>query len=542
MKTVFKDILIYDGTGKKPWTGSVAVEGNRISCVSQSCPTEDTDKVIDGRGLALSPGFIDFHSHADFILPSPNCIPYENAFLGQGITTFFGGNCGASPFPVEKKTQEFVKANTRGEQDDLFDFKWETMPQFCDYVKGKSVLNAGLLVGHGVLRSMIMGNDPSPMNESQKRQMKKVIAELRKQGCFGISFGLAFIPGVFATDDELLAVFEAVAENDMILTIHGHTYNYSSNLFDIDPKKLAHNVYDTKLFCDMAKKTGARTNLSHVLLKGDKTWGTCSQVLDTIDEAVAAGADVTFGVIPYHWGNTLINTIIPKWFLEDLPGNLKKPDALKRVREDIMNIEASIGRYADDLYVLWGNSENLKKYVGKNFEQIGKEIGEDYAGTIIHVLKESEGKAKLLTAAYSGKEFVNEEPLLRLMKHERSIIEVDAIVTSLGTDQVPAAFGAYPKFIGRYARDRKLMPMETAIHKITGKPAERMRISDRGTIEEGKIADLVVFDPKTILDTNTIAEPTKAPVGIHQVWMDGKLVLEDGERRNEDYRGSILLY
>ncbi|MBP5162667.1 MAG: amidohydrolase family protein, partial [Spirochaetales bacterium] len=120
--------------------------------------------------------------------------------------------------------------------------------------------------------------------------------------------------------------------------------------------------------------------------------------------------------------------------------------------------------------------------------------------------------------------------------------EVDAIVTSLGTDQVPAAFGAYPKFIGRYARDRKLMPMETAIHKITGKPAERMRISDRGTIEEGKIADLVVFDPKTILDTNTIAEPTKAPVGIHQVWMDGKLVLEDGERRNEDYRGSILLY
>ena len=538
---VFVSATVVDGSGLPCFRASVAVDGDRITRIAETGTLQGTT-MVDASKLVLAPGFIDFHSHAEWNLPLDEQEELLLPFLRQGVTTFAGGNCGFSPYPVDEGSKNLVHGNSQFLTHDSFQFNWFSQSDFVHLVERKgTLLNVGLLTGHGSLRTLIKGNDPSPLTSAERIRMGELIHEAKKQGSFGISLGLSYIPSMFANRDELRAVFAAAAKDKLLVTIHGHTYSWTSPFFDTDDPT-PHNVRDIQLLTSLAKETGASLHLSHVLLKGRKTWETLPAVLGTIETAVREGCDVTFGVIPYHWGNTLIKTLLPNWFLEHFDRNIADAGIVERLGRELEEMEAKIGRTNDDLILLWGGeSAALRPYEGKTFRQIALEKAFSGIQTILWIIRESEGKARILTASYSGQEGIFSEPLQKLLAHERSIIEIDAIVTDTAGPQTPAASEAFPRLIGTYCRRDHLFTLAQAVRKITGKPADRLGLSDRGYIREGAIADLVLFDAETIGENAAATVSSAGPIGIRQVWMNGEKVIEDGVRVLKKRIGTVIL-
>ncbi len=557
---VFVNATVVDGSGASRYQADVAIDGSRIAAIGDA-KTMQGRLLVDASNLVLAPGFIDFHSHAEWNLTLPDQEEFLLPFLRQGVTTFVGGNCGFSPYPVDRHTKDLVLANSQFLTNEAFEFAWETQKEFTDMVsRSGTLLNVALLTGHGSLRSLLKGNDPAPISPFEYSQMVYLIHQAKESGSYGISLGLSYIPSMFADMEELRCVFAAAAREDLIVTIHGHTYSWISPFFtdttDSDKPAVAHNVRDIELFIKLAKEEGTKLHLSHVLLKGRKTWETLSSVLDTIDRAVGDGCDITFGVIPYHWGNTLIKTLLPNWFLEDFDRNSKDSGAVARLGRELLEMEAKIGRTSDDLILLWGGeSDALAPFEGKTFRQIAQEKSIGEIETILWIIDESDGKARILTASYSGQEGVYSDPLHKLLGHPRSIIEIDAIVTDTSGPQTPAASGAFPRLLGTYCRKNHLFSLEQAVHKITGKPAERLGLVDRGRITVGAIADLVLFDPDRIAEHTSTGQPSSdgdgpttvhveqgtGPVGIEQVWMGGTKVVEKGKNVLKKRIGAVII-
>jgi N-acyl-D-amino-acid deacylase len=485
---VFTNATVIDGTGSKRFLGDVAINGSKIVAIEKANSLKGS-QTIDLGGLVLTPGFIDFHSHADFSLPVNDQKELLLPFLKQGVTTFAGGNCGFSPFPVNEFSKPLVDQNSKFLLNDDFRFEWDDLSGFSNYVSKKGLLiNAALLVGHGTLRAFIKGNDKNPLNDSELKEMANLIGIAKKQGAIGISLGLSYIPSIFADEKELFTIFKAAHDNDLIVTIHGHTYSWTSPFFESN--EIPHNVLDIQLFSRLALETKAKVHLSHLLLKGKHTWGTIEEVLETVDSAVRQGADITFGVIPYHWGNTLIKTLLPNWFLSDYDKNVTNKNIVDKLALELEKSEKEIGRESEDLILLWGSSDKLISYEGKNFLEISNLLNLSPTETILFLMKESNGSARILTASYSGKEGENSFPLLKLMQHPRAFIEIDAIVTDTEGPQTPAAYGAFPRLLSLYTKEKALFSLEQAIHLITGKAATRLNLVERGFIKKGAIASL----------------------------------------------------
>ena len=236
----------------------------------------------------------------------------------------------------------------------------------------------------------------------------------------------------------------------------------------------------------------------------------------------------------------MISTLLPKWFLENFSANIEDEKKTKALEQEVELLEQSIGRTSKDLYLLWGATEKLREYEGMSFQAIAKLHNFRDVETILWIMKESKGRAKILTASYSGEEGTYETPLEELIKHDRSIIEIDTIITSHDEPQSPAAYGALPKVLGLFSREKKLFSLEKAVYKMTGFPAKRLGIEDIGIIKVSGIADLVLFNPKVIKDQNSMSNPSVHPIGIEQVWMKGELVLEKGRRMSDKLLGKIF--
>lgn len=525
---VFRNASVYDGSGRDAYRADVGVSGSLIRAVSRGARL-DGAVVLDLAGKALAPGFIDFHSHSEWIAPSPGGAAILRPLALQGVTTIVGGNCGFSPFPVSGESKELVLSNSKFLTDDSFEFAWDTAGDYFEFIERRGFpLNLASLTGHGALRALVSGNRPSALDDGELDRLLGALRDSMAQGALGASFGIAYVPGIFSDDREIEAIFRTVAEAGGMITVHGRTYSWTSPFYAADPSSEAHNVRDAKFFIGMAARTGARLNLSHVLLKGKHTWKTLDSVVDAIDKAIASGVDLSFGVIPYHWGNTLVTTLLPRWFLADFDKNLADRDAISKLSLELSKTEAEIGREFSDLHLLWGASSALDRFEGMSVDRIAEEMSMSPLETCLEIVKLSHGKAKILTASYSGNEGVEENPLDRLLAHPASICEIDTIVTDTKGPHNPATFGAIPKLLGRYARQRGVLSLPAAVRKVTGLPADRARLGEIGYIREGFRADLVVFDPETIIDANTIREPDKACVGVEAVYVGGTRIVPSG--------------
>jgi N-acyl-D-amino-acid deacylase len=518
-RVLLKNGLIVDGTGKSGYVGSLVMEEGKITEIARNDIEADGD-AIDCTDRVIAPGFIDAHSHMDWYLPIEGYPRLKTPFIAQGITTFVAGNCGygVAGFRPESPFMDIVESRTRG----LFSIQWDTMGDYFDFLTRQGTShNLVNLAGHGTTRTSIRGYDPSPLRDEELTELLTLFEAAMDQGAYGVSFGLQYEPGVFATADEIEAIARLVKKKDKVVTVHMKAYSTLSGTYPLKLLGEPHNLLAIKDMIEVTRKTDVRMQLSHLIFVGKLTWKNYERALALIDDAIASGLDVKFDTYAYHCGTSIINVFFPEWFLASIPEAYEDRSLLKKLKRQIMFMEKLLGFGYKDIQITYANHEELNQYNGMFIYDIAKERGMGQFENFIDIAKKSNGLARVLNHKYSNPEIVE-----ALMKHPASLFMTDASVATEGV-QNPASFGCFPKFL-EDAREKKIISLEEAVYKMTGASRERFHIKDRGVLGKGLAADVTVFDWNSVRDNNTLSETDRAPTGIEWVFINGKPVVVDG--------------
>jgi N-acyl-D-amino-acid deacylase len=519
---ILRDGIIFDGGGGEGVPGSVAVADGRIAAVGDVGPARARSE-IDCRGRAIAPGFIDMHSHSDWILPQANHGAVLAPLVEQGITTVVGGNCGCSPAPYRGANRELLPRLCRMLHDQELDYGWSGMGEFLDALEARGVaLNLAQLVGHGTLRAAVKGLDPAPASPEDERAMADLVRAALEEGAIGVSTGLGYAPGIFASADELIAVTRPLAERGGIYTSHARSYI----ALQPDPEAAPTNVLALDETAAIHRAHGVPVQHSHLIFVGDTTWPTTDRALEHLDRLADEGVDIACDAFPYVGGNTTLVVFLPAWALVDLPAAVTEPDRRARIARLLNHLKDLLGMGWDDTQILWVPRRDLAHYEGRTIADVARDRGRDPTETYLDLVAELGSDTRIMNWSYSGRG--DEETSLRkVLAHPRTCFETDTILTGNGFDN-PASFGTFPRILGRYVRELKLFPLGEAIRRMTGLSAERMGLRDRGRIEPRRAADLVVFDPATVGDRTTRREPDRSPHGIETVLINGTPVVRGG--------------
>lgn len=544
---LIKNGTIVDGSGEKAFKGSLVVKDGKISDVINNSTDGETvegscSNVLDAEGLTVCPGFIDMHSHADWVMPFENHPSTLSPLLEQGVTTVIGGNCGYSPVPLTHNTpyRDLLQAVTDFVADRPLDLNWESVKSYySELEKNGLALNLAMLAGHGMLRFSLLGEKHSYPGEENLAEMEKHMDKALEEGACGISLGLGYAPGIFSEIRELERFAECARKHDKLLTVHLKAYTklsgaYPLKLFGNEP----HNLKALREMLELAQKTGVKMQISHMLFVGEKTWPSVDQALNMIEEVVENGTDIAFDSFPYTCGNTTIYVVYPAWFLNNIEKNFKNRAARLRLKAEVAVIVKQLGFGLEDIQVLWGGQPELEQYEGLFFEEIAGQMGCSVFDAYLKVSEVSRGKTLCLLYKYNGDE-KNEETLQKVLSHPINLFETDTILTSRGL-QNPSSFGTFPRIIQKYHKEQNLFSLEEAISKMTGKSAKRFGIRDRGTIAKGNWADLVIFDYEQIEDNTTFKELERRPSGIKHVFINGKEVVKDGRADQSVLVGQVI--
>lgn len=530
-RVLFKNGLIVDGSGKKGFVGDLMINGTAIEMVTPK-EIKFTGKTIDCTGKVISPGFIDAHSHLDRILPARGHDNLKLPFTEQGITTLVAGNCGfgMAAFAENSPHKELMMKKIGG----LFDIPWRTYGEYFERMKRTPLThNMATLAGHGTTRTSMRAYDPSPLNKDEMKLMLYLLEQAMDEGAIGVSFGLQYEPGIFATLDELKAVAEIVKKRDLIVTSHMKAYSKISGTYPLKPFGRAHNLLGIDDMLEITELTDVRMQLSHLIFVGAKTWDTCHEALSLIDKAVASGMDVKFDTYAYHCGYSVINVFYPEWFLAEVPGVYENTGAMLKLRAQMELMVALLGFGYEDIQILNAIDPELIQYNGMFLKDIAEARGMSQFENFIDITRRSNGMAMVLNHRYSSLENVKD-----LIKHPSSLFMTDALVFEKGA-QNPAAFGCYPRFL-QLARDFDLISLEECVNKMTYAVAERFRLPKRGLLEKGYYADITVFDWQNVMDNNTLEKTAMRPSGIDYVFMNGRQVLKDGKADPKVKPGMVI--
>ena len=518
---------VIDGTGAPAFPADVAITGDCITAVGDLDALEARETVACA-GRVVAPGFIDIHSHADWLVPSPGCGELVEPFIRQGMTTVVGGNCGFSPAPVTEGSRDAARSASRLIADEELDLPWETMAEFLDGLEQRELpFNVAELVGHGAVRAAVTGHlTPDAPDAGELAEMERLTKEALDAGCVGVSTGLGYAPGIFAKEPELIAFARWAAETDKLFTSHVRAYSWVSPIYQSDPEQTPHNILALQELIEIARAARARLQLSHLIFVGRNTWRTSELAIEGIEAARTGGLDVAFDAFPYTAGNTTASVLFPPEMLPHLEAMLANPEAMAGLRELGERVFEQIGFSLEDVQIMNANAPALDRYNGlfvvDAAERAGREIWEFYARLVV----ESCRNARVMNHAYSGHD--GEENALRsVLGHPLCTVETDTFLTNDG-HQNPASYGTFPRVLHTYVREG-LFSLEEAVRKMTGAAAERLGWTDRGHIGAGCAADLVVFDPESLRDSATFEQPALFPTGIEQVYINGVQVLA-GER------------
>ena len=535
-KILVKGGLIVDGTGNEPFPGHILIENDHIiAVVDAKSPdagnllSSEAAQVVDAEKLAVSPGFIDCHSHFDWMLPLSHHHEFLYPVIEQGITTVITGNCGFSPAPSNDVSRGTVKEYCDFLMDTPFDIPWKGMDGFLNYLDSSDgiLFNNVQLLGHGTVHIATL-NDI--VRQPDREELKQIIAATKEglaQGAFGLSLGLMYPPGLFAPTKDLKKLAEVVAENDQILTVHSRAYSRYSGSYPIIPFfSRPHNLRALEEVLTIGINTGVKLQISHFIFVGTKSWPTVNKALRMIEEAQNKGLRVMIDIFPHFCGNSYLTVFLPAWFTENLEKNLENPRAVKRLKLELNIAKYLLGFDLNEVQIMEARYKAGEKYNGLNLGEIAAMENMAPLDVMLKMIKDSDGKALQLTWGYSGDDG-NERLLEKLMQHPLCLFETDTLLLSKGFPN-PSSYGAFPRILGRFVRDKKTLRLTEAVSKMSGKTADWFGIRDRGKIKPGLYADLVLFNPNTIADNTTVKDTAKRPTGIEKVMVNGQWVVENG--------------
>lgn len=527
---VLRGGLVVDGTGAPAYPATIGIEGDRIGAVARGGDGQALEgaAVIDATGLAVAPGFIDVHSHSDWVLPQPSHPRVLAPLIEQGVTTIVTGNCGFSPAPVTSRSARLLDQGSELVRDAAIEYEWETHREFLDHLARQALaINVAHLAGHGSIRLAVMGDRYVAATPVDIDGMRRWVHEAMEAGCFGLSTGLGYAPGMFARPEELTALAAAVAEHGGLFTSHLRAYSWISPFFPVNPLRWqSHNLRAIDEILDVARAARARVQISHLIFVGRGTWKTQRRAITAIERAQDSGLDVAFDTFPYTAGNTTIRVVYPGWAQHDLPGNVARPAVRRRLRRELGIARRLLQLELSDIQLLWAGTPSLAQFEGLRFDEIARTLDVDPIDAYFHVTRESNAKARVMLFQYSG-DGDTEDALRDTMAHPLNCIETDTILTTRGHHN-PASFGTFPKFLGYYTREKQLVSFATAVHKMTGLPASRLGLRDRGVIREGAAADITIFDPERVAGPADFSAPDRRPVGIEHVLLNGVPVVRGG--------------
>lgn len=528
---LIKNGKIMDGTGNPWFLGDVAIKDSKIEKIG-FIDSSLAREVIDAEGFVVAPGFVDIHSHADFVLPIDEHPKILEPFVRQGITTIVTGNCGYSPAPINPETLELLKTYTSFLQATELQWEWLDMKEYMDFIDKRGVAyNVVPLVSHGAIRIAVKGFDSGPATDPEKKEMSRLAREAMEQGVFGLSSGLIYPPGMYSDTDELIAISKPLKDFEGVYV--SHIRGSSETLLSA-----------TKEIIKIGEQNGIGVEHSHLEAVGEEHWSKIDRVLSLHDEARARGVDITFDVIPYIAVNTTLSAISPPWSLEGgvskLIERLKDKEARKRISLDVEetvpgwpswlpgawphNLVEAFGW--DNIYILTVGSAANKNLEGRSIVEIAKERGETPFDVVADLIIEEQGNIMALYSGVSG-DFETDETLRKIVSHPRASINTDAVITGRGVPHL-AGYGSFPKVLGYFSRDLGLFTMEEAVRKMTSMSLQRFGIRDRGLIREGCFADITIFDEATVGEKGTYFDPAHFPEGIKHVIINGTPVLQDG--------------
>lgn len=491
---IIKNGTVIDGTVSKGYISDVAIKNGKIAAIAPNLT--EAENVIDASGLTVTPGFIDSHSHSDRNFLT---FPDQKEKVEQGITFSITGQCGGSPAPIRVDN----------------DTKIETMGEFLNKAqKTAQGSGAAVLIGHNTIRKAVMKTEKREPTPEELEQMKELLEDGMRNGAIGMSLGLYYVPGCYAKTDEVVALGKVVAKYGGIIT--AHIRNENDGLID-----------STKEFIDIIKATGCRAVFSHHKAMDKNNWGSVKTTLAMIDKANEEGADIYADVYPYIASSTSMSSrFVPTQFHPPMTTNvlslLDDPDICARIKEWGHN------KWGNDLsWVQMVVCGNHPEYNGLTVNQIAEMKGQtDRFDTVFDILREGKGLANICTF------MMCEEDVEYVMKHPRVMMCTDAAVRVSDLPYHPRVVGAFPRILGRYVRERKVMEIPEMIYKMTALPAKVYELSSKGRLAEGYDADICIFNADTIIDHADFVDSSLANEGLEYVLVDGKVVLEQGKYNN----------
>lgn len=494
--TFLRGGLLYDGSGAPPRAGNLLIDNGTITAIGNLEAPADA-RIVEAAGLAVAPGFIDLHSHSDV-----KALEGDDAKSSQGVTTELTGNCGFSAFPHAGHPHE-VGGYNQGILCSTHCFA-SARDFFAQANSGSARVRVESLVGHGTLRTAAMAHLPHDSLKRRVEYQTALLDEALADGAAGFSTGLMYAPGATAPAEELEALCSVTARHGKLYATHMRSYSWE--LVESVDEQLA-----------LARKTGCRLQISHLQAVGKANWHKQPVALERIEAAHAQGMDVAFDAYPYGAGCTVLEQLVPQEALENgfqhFSESLTQPAYRRKIERALREQTAQAW---EDIHIAFHGPLSSKRDVaGMSIAAIARLWGRDPEAVVLDLLLESGGRVNILAFNQA------EENLRALLCHPLASVITDGI--HLEERPHPRLYGTFPHLLGELCRNRGWMRLETAIHKITALPASRLGYTHRGRLEEGCIADLVIFDPASIGTPATYDDPRQPPSGIHHVFRAGIL-------------------
>jgi len=516
---------IIDGSGGDPVEANIGIKGDKIAFIGRAKPVPaapdlirgkervDAREVIDARGLIVSPGFIDTHAHSEFtILADGRC----EGKLSQGVTTEINGNCGLSVAPLygealEEKEVELKELDIRE--------RWSTLGEYLSLLENKGIaINFATLCGHGNIRASVMGYKNRTPDKGDMLEMKRLFYEALREGARGLSTGLVYPPGVYSNTEELIELCSELRTLNPEPIYASHIRSEGDGLIEAMEEAIM-----------VGRKTGVGVHISHIKTSGQDNWWKIDKAIELMEGARDEGVRLTCDRYPYIAGSTDLDAILPSWIYEG-----GRDEEIKRLNDPNIRIElksllsSKDSDYWQGIYISSVTKDENRWMEGRDIFGISQRMGNLPQDAVLDILIDEGLRVGAIFFS------MNEENLERFLSLPYLMIGSDSSARSFSGPTRkgkphPRGFGTFPRFIGRYVRDKAILTLPEAIRRITQLPAMTFGLRDRGLIKEGFYADIVIFNHDRATDRATFDDPYQMADGIEYVFVNGRLAFKEGK-------------